>query len=301
MAGRSDRRLWALARHVTAAAAASEGRRPVDESVAAQVFSSWRPSTDADEPAPDSSVVSGVMGALSDPKVKTAVQYQLNLQARETDYAKRKAYLHKKIAGAKGDAERAHAEQVARIVAEIHERGYSIVPILEASALERLRSGMAPLFAAMERLDDEAQTRRHTRVSNSQNVFAKTDAADDVATNPLLLDVMRGVLGPGVWLSCAHAKNPLPGTTAQHIHRDDGTPGRFKFPGDDPHPHRPIVCNTLLALDDFTAESGGTIIAPGSHVWPSVQHKRPELSDLEYLEMPAGSIMIFGESLIVLL
>jgi hypothetical protein len=49
------------------------------------------------------------------------------------------------------------------------------------------------------------------RVSNATNVLAKTSAADDVATDPLLLDVMEGVLGKGVWLSCAHAKNPLPG------------------------------------------------------------------------------------------
>ena len=69
--------------------------------------------------------------------------------------------------------------------------------------------------------------------------------ANDVATDPLLLDVIKGVLGSGIWLSCAHAKNPLLGTEAQSILRDDGTPGRFKFPGEDPHPHRPIVCNTL--------------------------------------------------------
>ena len=302
------RRLNALERHVVA----GQERKPVDESVASQVFSwaaknidgtpRYRPSADDDEePAADSGAVSDVMGALADPKVKAAVQYQLNLQAREDDYAKRKAYLDKKIAEAKDEAERAHAERVAEIVGEIHERGYAIVQILEGERLERLRAGMEPLFEAMVRLDEEAQARGQknrgglgaSRISNSQNVFAKTDAADDVATDPLLIDVMEGVLGPGVWLSCAHAKNPLPGTTAQAIHRDDGTPGRFKFPGDDPHPHRPIVCNTLLALDPFTAESGGTILAPGSHVWPSMKHKRPELDDLEYLEMPAGSIMIF--------
>jgi hypothetical protein len=270
---RSRRRLGALSDHVVAAAAA------------------------------DDATVRGILDSLeSDPAVRAAVQHEMNLRARNADWLERKSKLAAKVAAA-GAEQRAHAERVAGIVEEIHETGFAVVQLLEGERLQRLRDGMQHLFAAMEWLDAEAQAQAREgmdhqqsitpagRVSNAVNVFAKTSAADDVATDPLLLDVIEGVLGKGVWLSCAHAKNPLPGTGAQVVHRDDGTPGRFNIPGEHPHPHKPIVCNTLLALDDFTAENGGTVIAPGSHVWPVwnfMQHRRPEPADMEHLVMPAG-------------
>lgn len=56
-----------------------------------------------------------------------------------------------------------------------------------------------------------------------------------------------------------------------------------------------MVCNTLIALDDFTKENGGTTVIPGSHVWGA--KRRPRRAEAQHLEMPAGSLFIFDGGL----
>ena len=43
------------------------------------------------------------------------------------------------------------------------------------------------------------------------------------------------------------------------LHRDDG-----KYPV--PRPHQELVVNMMLAVDDFTASNGATVVVPGSHL-----------------------------------
>lgn len=50
--------------------------------------------------------------------------------------------------------------------------------------------------------------------------------------------------------------------------------------------------NVIWALDDFTAENGATLIAPGSHRWPD--GRRPEPPELVPAVMPAGSALIYS-------
>jgi hypothetical protein len=73
-----------------------------------------------------------------------------------------------------------------------------------------------------------------------------------------------------------------PGEEAQLLHVDDGV---YQFP----RPHPNLVCNTMWALSDFTAENGATRVVPGSNNWD--HDPRPaDTYETVPLEMPAGSI-----------
>ena len=76
--------------------------------------------------------------------------------------ARREARLSRAVAAAAGAGARAHADRVLAIAAEVHARGYAVVPILAGARLERLQDGMAHIFAALGRLDAEAQARGGT-------------------------------------------------------------------------------------------------------------------------------------------
>ncbi len=80
-----------------------------------------------------------------------------------------------------------------------------------------------------------------------------------IATEPAVLDVVERVLDRGCLVSSLSSIAIGPGERAQPIHADDQL-----LPL--PKPHVPIVCNTMWALTDFTAENGATRLVPGTHL-----------------------------------
>ena len=99
------------------------------------------------------------------------------------------------------------------------------------------------------------------RTRRCYSLFNKTRALDALATHPLLLDVLERVLdAEHCLLSSTVGISIGPGEQDQPLHRDDG-----KYPVARPHPE--LVCNVILAVDDFTEQNGGTVLYPGSHLW----------------------------------
>ena len=183
-------------------------------------------------------------------------------------------------------------------VQQIKEVGYAIIPKLIEG--ERLRQAQADTEALLEAtpiempgLDGKVFGRM------CKGLFRKSRAFDDLYTHPTVLAVVRGVLvdpdrkrgyfpfGGGIQLSTTMIKDVQPRENIRHRLRDDAG-----YPI--PRPRPPIVVNTLLALDPFTRETGGTLIVPGSHKWTG-----PVQQDCEHVavEMDAGSILMFDGSL----
>jgi ectoine hydroxylase-related dioxygenase (phytanoyl-CoA dioxygenase family) len=149
-----------------------------------------------------------------------------------------------------------------------------------AEALDRLERelGAKPAINAFEG--------RHTvRIYNLLRYGAPFD---QVPVHPAVLPIVDGVLGDGCLISSLSSIAIDPGETAQPIHADDQVVPLDK-------PHRPIVCNSMWALTDFTEANGATRLVPASH----------RLANPEYggayetvaAEMPRGSVLIWDGAL----
>ena len=170
-------------------------------------------------------------------------------------------------------------------VKRINEDGYAVVrDFLDRETTERLRTGLAPVFDAVRSrmTDDHGQQTIHTH-----NLLAKTRAVDEILVDDRLLALVGAVLGPDFQVSGVAAMRPGPGDRRQRMHQDDG-----HYPI--PRPHPPLIVNTLIALDPFTAENGATEVVPGSHRW--TERVNPEVATVA-VEMPLGGLLLWEGAL----
>ena len=103
-----------------------------------------------------------------------------------------------------------------------------------------------------------------------------------VAIHPGVLAVLVKILGDGFLLSTLGTAVIGPGEKAQPLHVDDTV---YAFP----RPHPNLVCNTMWAIDDFTAENGATLVVPESNTWDHDPVPGTAYQSIP-LVMPAGSV-----------
>jgi len=120
------------------------------------------------------------------------------------------------------------------------------------------------------------------------NLLAYGAPFTDVPVHAAVLPIVEGVLDAGCLISSLSSIAIDPGERAQPIHADD-----MVIPLD--KPHRPIVCNSMWALTDFTAANGATRLVPGSHTRPNPEYGGAY--DTIAAEMPKGSVLIWDGAL----
>ena len=81
-----------------------------------------------------------------------------------------------------------------------------------------------------------------------------------------------------------------PGEPAQPVHRDQWAWDFFPFPSG-----YEVQCNTIWAMNDFTAENGATRVIPGSNKLADKLQFHEK--DTVPAEMPAGSVVFYTGSL----
>lgn len=126
-----------------------------------------------------------------------------------------------------------------------------------------------------------------------QGLPAKTPALIDALIDPRLLAVMDHMLLPlctDYILSAAELIEIRQNETAQRLHTDNNSwPTAIQGLG-------PLCVNVMIALTDYTADNGATLVVPGSHLWSKGRVPQPE--DIQPAVMPAGSVAIFsGETI----
>ncbi|GAM43660.1 hypothetical protein TCE0_060f18649 [Talaromyces pinophilus] len=75
-----------------------------------------------------------------------------------------------------------------------------------------------------------------------------------------------------------------PGEKPQLFHHDDG----YTYL---PRPRPPMGVAIMIAIDDFTAENGATLMVPGSHLWDS--KRRPTMEEAVPMVGKAGTVFYF--------
>jgi ectoine hydroxylase-related dioxygenase (phytanoyl-CoA dioxygenase family) len=185
------------------------------------------------------------------------------------------------------------------VVAALERDGGVIVErLLAPEVLDGLRSDLLPCFEHQATGRDSFsgfQTRRLSRL------FARTRHCAAIVTHPLYLPVAehflcrpravwvggeRMMIAADVRIGVTQAIQIGPGQTAQPLHRDD-TAFLWRHPTNGHEGRVQIIC----AISDFTAQNGGTLVVPRSHLWDD--ERRPELSEAVPAVMTAGSALMF--------
>jgi ectoine hydroxylase-related dioxygenase (phytanoyl-CoA dioxygenase family) len=138
-----------------------------------------------------------------------------------------------------------------------------------------------------------------TRTRRLSSLFARTRRLTPVVTHPLFLGAARRILQqpstiwmgrervevtPNIQIGVTQAIQIHPGQGRQPLHRDDALHLR-RHPGPDSR------VQVMLAMSDFTAANGGTLVIPGSNHWDD--DRAPRHAECVPTTMRAGSALIF--------
>lgn len=176
------------------------------------------------------------------------------------------------------------------------EKGYTIIEdFLSPADLEAVRAGLSlHLNRYFGRNNFEG-----TKTERVYTLVARGKVFEDLVEDPRILALMDRFLQPGYLLTASQAICIYPGETPQPIHADDVF---YRVP----RPRPPISMSTIVAVDAFTAENGGTEIISNSHAWNEAEISgiydgldadAPARRELERqlvpVEMPAGACIVF--------
>ena len=176
--------------------------------------------------------------------------------------------------------------------------GVIIEDFLSPITLAGLRNDLLPLLERQSTGRDGFSGFKTRRLSA---LFAHTRHCVEIATHPLFLkpaehflckprEVWVGenrlTLAADIRIGVTQAIQLAPGQGAQPLHRDD-TAFMWRHPTNGREGRLQIIC----ALSNFTAENGGTLVIPGSHLWDD--DRKPEMSEAIPTVMKAGSALIF--------
>jgi ectoine hydroxylase-related dioxygenase (phytanoyl-CoA dioxygenase family) len=144
---------------------------------------------------------------------------------------------------------------------ELDAQGYTVIDdFLRDGAIERVRAGLAPHLerhAGRNNFEGYKTERVYTLVGRAR-------CFEDIAEDARVLALLDALLAPGYLLTASQAICIHPGESAQPIHHDDSF-----YPIARPRPS--ISFSTIVAVDAFTADNGGTELSPGSHRWSDAQ------------------------------
>jgi ectoine hydroxylase-related dioxygenase (phytanoyl-CoA dioxygenase family) len=120
------------------------------------------------------------------------------------------------------------------------------------------------------------------------NLLVHGELYERIPVHETVLPVVEGVLDAGCLISSLSSIVICPEEKAQPIHSDD-----ILIPLE--KPHRPIICNTMWALTDFTEANGATRLVPGSHLRGNPDYG----GDYETIpaEMRKGSVLVWDGAL----
>ncbi len=149
-----------------------------------------------------------------------------------------------------------------------------------------------------------------TRTERVYTLVARARAMWDIVLDARIMALCERFLLPNFLLTASQAIRINPGEAPQPFHSDDS----FHHI---PHPRPLISLSTIVAVDTFTAENGGTNVIPGSHLWDEVKRNQMysfsdggssgdggAAADARFeaqaisATMPAGACLVFSGTLI---
>ncbi len=188
-------------------------------------------------------------------------------------------------------------EAVVEVV--MRDGGAIIEGLFDNAVIEGLKTDLDPVLDRVDAGHDEVFAGSRTKRAGA--LFARTEHMATVALNPLYRGVAERILNQpiNVFFGEEAVPNPAgmhvggtmaikigPGQGSQPLHRDDSV-----WLWRHPTYQREARVQIMVAVSDFTAENGGTLVIPGSHLWDD--ERAPRLEETVPTEMAAGSALIW--------
>ncbi|KAF9872944.1 hypothetical protein CkaCkLH20_09454 [Colletotrichum karsti] len=179
------------------------------------------------------------------------------------------------------------------MIDHVEEHGYVIIPNafteaeLEEAHTELLR--LAADAASAGPAGGDRAGRNDFEGLNTKRIYALLNKSPVFQKFPIqttLLALNDHFLDSGYLLNSFHSVYIQPGEAPQMLHHDDGFVTL-------PRPHRPFGTGVMVAIDDFTATNGATVVIPGSHKWGDKNDQAPRREDTIPVIMPRGSAVFF--------
>jgi ectoine hydroxylase-related dioxygenase (phytanoyl-CoA dioxygenase family) len=180
------------------------------------------------------------------------------------------------------------------IVTALREHGAVIAEgVLAPDLLARFNAEIEPILAqvspARPYLNPAIDFFYGDRVRQITGVAARSRVfGEEILCHPFYAGVCDAILGPNCstyQLNVAQVMDRGPGAEQQILHRDEDVWVHL------PRPHAEVQLASVIALVDFSAEIGATVVVPGSHRWG--RERVPEPEELACAEMPAGSAVVY--------
>jgi ectoine hydroxylase-related dioxygenase (phytanoyl-CoA dioxygenase family) len=180
-------------------------------------------------------------------------------------------------------------DEAAAYAEEIRNLGYTVVASgLPAAELQLIRQKIDDIYEAQVReLGGEDVLKRINDADLVRCIIGYDDYFLTLATHPTIMAVTRQLLGENFILMSQNAI----------INRPVDAHYQFSWHRDLNYQHyvssRPLAVSALYAIDDFTAETGGTWLIPASHKaepFPSAAYVRRHARQIS---APAGAILLF--------
>jgi ectoine hydroxylase-related dioxygenase (phytanoyl-CoA dioxygenase family) len=180
------------------------------------------------------------------------------------------------------------------VVAGLREFGAVVVEgVLDPDLLARFNTELDPVLdqVSPERsyLNPAIDWFYGDRVRQITGVAARSRVfGEEILCHPFYSEVCDEILGPNCssyQLNAAQVMDRGPGAEQQLLHRDEDVWVHL------PRPHAEVQLASVIALVDFRAEIGATVVAPGSHRWERDRQAGPD--ELVSAEMPAGAAVLY--------
>ncbi|NMO03177.1 phytanoyl-CoA dioxygenase family protein [Gordonia sp. TBRC 11910] len=177
--------------------------------------------------------------------------------------------------------------------------GVIIEGLFDDATIEGLKNDLNPVLDGLDTGHDEVFAGSKTK--RASGLFARTEHMVTIAMNPLYRAIADSILNKPIDIFFGEDAVPSPagknigatmaikigpGQGAQPLHRDDSV-WLWRHPGYG----REARVQIMVAVSDFTAENGGTLVIPGSHLWDDT--RAPRRDEAVPTEMKAGSALIW--------
>jgi ectoine hydroxylase-related dioxygenase (phytanoyl-CoA dioxygenase family) len=192
-----------------------------------------------------------------------------------------------------------NTNKLSTAIEEIETQGYTVISdFLQPAQLRSIKT-------LLPRINGQFLGRNNFEGDKTERIYsllAYDKVIQDIIEDSRIMAICEAFLEANFLLTTSQSICIHPGETPQPWHADDVF---YSIP----RPRPMVGLSTVVAIDDFSAENGGTEIIPGSHLWSDEQiggdyreggserdstFAERMASQSIALEMPAGACVVFA-------